>query len=302
MAGLRSYQDPCGIARALDVVGERWALLIVRELVFGPKRFTDLREGLGGASRNVLAQRLRELEDGGVVRRSRTGAPTYELTDRGQELHPILLQLGRWGAKSTVRPAGRLSVDALMVALESTFSPRAAGNLNMTCELRLGEARFTVAVHEGTISIARGAGRQPDVIIEGEANTLRAVVFGDRRLGDAPSRSGATSDSGAHSCACLPVLDRLSRLSSSTSLSVISVYRMCRCRRSRADAHPLRCARRNRLAAGHGLTLEAGQLKLADHLGDPDRAGRKWIALESGCLLQSPAPEFSWRTMSRSIR
>src|SRR6185436_13978351 len=109
MSGLRRYGDPCGIARALDIVGERWALLIVRELLFGPKRFTDLRAGLAGASPNVLSQRLRELEARGVVRRHTTGGASYELTDWGRELHPILLQLGRWGARSQPRPPGPLS-------------------------------------------------------------------------------------------------------------------------------------------------------------------------------------------------
>ena len=103
MSGRRSYGDPCGIARALDLIGERWALLIVRELAFGPKRFTDLRGGLAGASPNVLAQRLRELESGGVIRRHTAGASAYELTDRGRQLHPILLQLGRWGAQTSPR-------------------------------------------------------------------------------------------------------------------------------------------------------------------------------------------------------
>jgi len=185
MSGLRSYEDPCGIARALDIVGERWALLIVRELVLGPKRFTDLRAGLGGASPNVLSQRLRELEDAGVVRRSKEGAPTYELTDRGLELHPILLQLGRWGARSVVRPSGTLSVDALMVALESTFSARTAGHLRATYELRVGEARFTVDIRDGTIAVARGASPKPDAIIDTDAQTLRALVFGDRELASA---------------------------------------------------------------------------------------------------------------------
>ena len=182
---MRSYEDPCGIARALDVIGERWALLIVRELVFGPKRFTDLRAGLAGASPNVLSQRLRELEEAGVVRRNTEGPPTYELTDRGQELHPILLQLGRWGAQSTVRPSGALSVDALMVALEATFSPRAAGDLRATYALRVGDARFTVDVRDGMIEVARGTSRRPDAVIETDAQTLRATVFGDQKPADA---------------------------------------------------------------------------------------------------------------------
>src|SRR5687767_2818457 len=138
MTGLRSYGDPCGIARALDVIGERWALLIVRELLFGAKRFTDLRVALG-ASPNVLSQRLGELELGGVVQQRSAGGALYELTDWGRELHAILLQLGRWGARSPHRPGGELTVDALMLALEATFVAESAAELSALYELRLDE-------------------------------------------------------------------------------------------------------------------------------------------------------------------
>jgi len=186
VTGLRSYGDACGIARALDCVGERWALLIVRELLFGPKRFTDLKTGLAGASANVLSQRLRELEAGDVVQRRRSGGAFYELTDRGRELHPILLQLGRWGARSSARPAGALSVDALMVALEATFVPANAAKLRASYELRLGAERFSVEIDRGTIAIARGSPRKADAVVDTDPATLRAVAFGDRKLAGAP--------------------------------------------------------------------------------------------------------------------
>jgi DNA-binding HxlR family transcriptional regulator len=185
MTGLRSYGDPCGIARALDVIGERWALLIVRELVLGPKRFTDLRAALG-ASPNVVTQRLGELEAAGVVQRRSTGAALYELTDWGRELHPILLQLGRWGARSQHQPTGTPTVDALMLALEATFVPHNADSLRATYELRLGEERFGVEVGDGALMIIRGSPRTPDAVIETDVQTLRALVFGDRKLAGAP--------------------------------------------------------------------------------------------------------------------
>jgi DNA-binding HxlR family transcriptional regulator len=188
VTGQRSYQDPCGIARALDAVGERWALLIVRELSYGPKRFTDLRNGLAGASPNVLSQRLRELEATGVIRRHALGAASYELTDWGRELHPILLQLGRWGARSGLRPAGALSVDALMVALEATFDASAAGDLAASYELRLDEQCFSVQVEQGRISIVRASPRGADCTIETDPATLRALVFGDLERRDAAIR------------------------------------------------------------------------------------------------------------------
>jgi DNA-binding HxlR family transcriptional regulator len=181
MNGLRSYGDPCGLARALDVIGERWALLVVRELLLGPKRFTDLRAALG-ASPNVLSQRLTELEEAGVVERRSAGGALYDLSDRGRELHPLLVQLGRWGARSEHRPIGELSVDALMLALESTVVPDRAAALEVVIELRIGEERFAASVAGGALTIARGSPRQPGAVIETDAATLRAVVFGERKV------------------------------------------------------------------------------------------------------------------------
>src|SRR3954463_5634306 len=104
----RTYGDRCGVARALDVVGERWALLVVRELLLGPKRFTDLRAGLPHVSADVLTQRLKELEQAGVWRRGTlpppAGSRIYELTERGRELEPIVISLGRWGSVAPFPP------------------------------------------------------------------------------------------------------------------------------------------------------------------------------------------------------
>jgi DNA-binding HxlR family transcriptional regulator len=184
MTGVRSYGDPCGIARALDAIGERWALLVVRELVLGPKRFTDLRAALG-ASPNVLTQRLGELEAAGVVQRRQAGGALYELSEWGKELHPILLQLGRWGARSSQRPLGELSVDALLLALESTFVPARAAGLRATFELRLGEERYAFEVAEATLAITRGSPRKADAVIVTDPVTLRALAFGDAKLAGA---------------------------------------------------------------------------------------------------------------------
>src|SRR6266851_4708678 len=118
----RSYGDPCGVARALDAVGERWALLVVRELLFGPKRYADLSRALPGMSQNVLSQRLRELEQEGIVLRRRLGPPArvgvYELTERGAELGPVLEALARWGSRIPLESAGELSADAFILALK----------------------------------------------------------------------------------------------------------------------------------------------------------------------------------------
>ncbi len=184
MTGLRSYGDACGVARALDVVGERWALLIVRELLLGPRRFSDLRTSLG-ASPNVLSQRLDELTAAGVVQRRSAGGASYELTEWGCELRPILLQLGRWGARTAHEPAGELSVNSLMLALQATFLPKNAAGLEARYELRLGEERFAVEIASGTLAIVRGTARSPDAVIETDAATLRALVFGDQKLAGA---------------------------------------------------------------------------------------------------------------------
>jgi DNA-binding HxlR family transcriptional regulator len=189
----RRYDDPCGVARALDVVGDRWALLVVRELIFGPKRFGQLRDGLPGISPNVLSQRLRELEDGGVVGRGALDPPAavavYELTPRGRALRPILLELGRWGSREPLPSGGRLTASALLLALETVFDPAAAAD--GVWALRIDGDWFRLAVDRGSIEISHGRSPDPDVTLEADAETLRSVAFGrepvaaaerDRRL------------------------------------------------------------------------------------------------------------------------
>src|ERR1700721_100669 len=128
MAVKRSYSDSCGIARALDAVGERWALLVVRELLLGPKRFTDLRTGLPRIGPDMLAARLRALEDAGLVVQRWLAPPAartvYELTARGRELEPVLHALGRWGSGQALRPdPPPLGPDAVVVAMQTMFEP-----------------------------------------------------------------------------------------------------------------------------------------------------------------------------------
>jgi DNA-binding HxlR family transcriptional regulator len=192
----RTYGDPCGVARALDAVGERWALLVVRELLLGPKRFTDLHRGLGGASQNVLSQRLRELEDAGIVRRRRLGpparAPVYELTDDGAALEPILVELGRWGRRRPLAADGELSVDALALALRTTFDPAAAGDLEATVDLRVDDDQLAVSVAQGHLAVARGEASEPDASLRTDAATLRELAFRKRRLDDAAAAGAVT--------------------------------------------------------------------------------------------------------------
>src|SRR5215218_6018340 len=192
MATMRTYCDGCAAAHALDLVGERWALLVVRELLLGPKRFTDLRAGLPGVSSNVLAQRLRELEAAGVVRRRKLPPPAasrvYELTDWGMELEPVIIRLGRWGTRSPSRPRdAQLGVNSLILSFRTMFGPRAADGLNARYELRLGEESFRAEVAEGRFEVARGGTVRPDAIIEADPATLAALVYEGRELAEALS-------------------------------------------------------------------------------------------------------------------
>jgi DNA-binding HxlR family transcriptional regulator len=183
---MRTYGDRCGVARALDVVGERWALLVVRELLLGPKRFTDLRAGLPNVGPDVLSQRLRELEQAGVLRRRTlpppAGSRVYELTERGRELEPVVLALGRWGSRAPF-PGGdaRIGVDAFVIALKTLFEP-ADGLDDATVELRLAGQPFRARVAGGRLEVARGEAERPDATITGEPGPLAAALWHGKPL------------------------------------------------------------------------------------------------------------------------
>lgn len=192
MPDRRTYGDSCGIARALDLTGERWALLIVRELLLGPKRFTDLRAGLAGVSTDVLAQRLRELEGQGLVGRRKLPPPgaarVYELTPRGAELEPVLLALGRWGSRVPLPPdSTALSPDGLAVALKTMFAgPDARDGSDggdggeggeRRYQLRLGEHAFAVRARAAGLDIDRGELAPPVTTISTDPATLTGLLW-----------------------------------------------------------------------------------------------------------------------------
>ena len=190
MAGKRSYGDPCGIARALDVVGERWALLVVRELVLGPKRFTDLKVHLPGIATDVLSQRLRQLEQAGILRATTLAPPAsgraYELTERGRELEPVLHALGRWGSQEGFDAARHeMTVDAFAVALSTVFDPSAARGLDASVVVDLEGDRIVARVHDGRLEVTRGQAEQPEARIETSIAALREVLWRGRPLADA---------------------------------------------------------------------------------------------------------------------
>jgi DNA-binding HxlR family transcriptional regulator/putative sterol carrier protein len=187
MARKRTREDGCGIAHASDLLGQRWAMIVVRELLLGPKRFTDLRRGIPDISPNVLGQRLRELEEAGIVGRRKLAPPAavqvYELTDWGRELEPAVLALGRWASASPSFPLGaEMGPDSLVLALKSAFQPEKANGLNTTYELRLTDIPFELAVKGGQFEPQHGAVEDPDATITADPNVIAGIVFGGNRL------------------------------------------------------------------------------------------------------------------------
>ena len=168
----RAYGQYCGFARALEIVGERWGLLIIRDLLVGPKRFTDLRRGLPRIPSNILSDRLKELEDAGVVQRRvlprPAGSIVYELTEYGGDLEDAVLALGRWGAQSLgdPRPGEIITVDSVIMAMRTTFRPDAAKDLRAIYELRLGDVILNLQIEDGSLRVAEGSLPEADLIIE----------------------------------------------------------------------------------------------------------------------------------------
>ena len=180
----RSYNQYCAIARALDVVGERWTLLIIRELLTGPKRYSDLLEHLPGLSTNLLADRLKYLDEEGLIRQATLPPPAasavYELTDRGRSLEPALLSLAEWGRPllAESRPGDEFSVTGLMLAMKRAFQPETTKSDHLVIEYRVEGEVFQVRVDDGVFEIQQGTGWKPDVSIATDNNTLRQIAAG----------------------------------------------------------------------------------------------------------------------------
>lgn len=181
----RSYGQYCGFARALEVVGERWAMLIVRDLLVAPKRFTDLHRGLPGIPTNVLTARLKELEQAGVVHRRvlprPVGSIIYELTPYGRELEDVVVRLGRWGAKALGDPRSGevVTPDSLMMAMRTTFRPEAARGVHASYELRMGgDIVLHMRVDGKKLDVVQGPLPEADLIIESGPG-IKAVMTGE---------------------------------------------------------------------------------------------------------------------------
>jgi DNA-binding HxlR family transcriptional regulator len=183
-ASTRQYAQYCPVARSLDVLGERWTLLVVRDLLMGPQRYTDLREGLPGIATDLLTARLRALEQAGYVRRRRLPRPAsvsvYELTDAGQALAPLVLQLARTGLAILGGPADEedLSAEALVLSLRASFRPEEAGSDEASYQLDLDGEPFNVRVRDGWAETARGPAPEPAAKLTTSARALAQLLSG----------------------------------------------------------------------------------------------------------------------------
>jgi DNA-binding HxlR family transcriptional regulator len=183
----RWYEDACAAAHALDLLGERWALLVMRELMFGPKRFSELRASLPGISANILTQRLEGLEAAGVLVRRKLPPPAsaqvYELTEWGLEGEPIFQALGRWAARSPLHdPTLPFSAASLLLSLRTMLDPARAEGINARIGFQLNEGSFVAHLSGGRIEIARGEPDRPDLLLTGEPRIMAAAIYGGQPL------------------------------------------------------------------------------------------------------------------------
>lgn len=180
----RRYEDACGTALGLEILGERWALLVVRELMLGPKRFGDLRASLPGLSANVLTQRLAGLETAGVLVRRKLPPPAsvqvYELTEWGREAEPIIQAMGRWAARSPDHDATLpLSPVGLMLSFRTMFDAARAGDARTVLGFRFGAESFVVRVSGGELIAMRAEPAGAEAVVTGSPEAVAAVVYGD---------------------------------------------------------------------------------------------------------------------------
>ena len=179
----RRYEDACGLAHALDLIGERWAMLVLRELAYGPRRFSGLKRDLTGISANVLTQRLTELEARGLVRKTRLPPPAavqvYEATEWGLEAIPMIANLGRWAARSPLHdPTLPMSHVSLLMSLQTLISPERAAGFEARVGFRLGDASYVATVHDGRLDVDRREPVDCAVTITGSPTAVAGVIHG----------------------------------------------------------------------------------------------------------------------------
>ncbi len=181
----RSYNQYCGLAYALDKMGERWTILIIRELIAGPRRYKDLIEGLPGISTNLLATRLRSLEEDGLLQRRvlppPAGSTVYELTPPGLGLEKALIELGKWGSQFVPPSAGEaalLNVGSYALTLKTFFRPELAQDVEETYELHIDDEVMRVRISGGEIEVAQGSGREAAAVFYTDIATYMGLLTG----------------------------------------------------------------------------------------------------------------------------
>lgn len=183
----RWYDDACGTALALEFVGERWSLLVMRELVYGPRRFGEIRANLPGISANVLTQRLEGLEAAGIAVKRKLPSPAnvqvYELTDWGLEAAPVMRLMGRWAARSPRHnPLAFMSPASAVMSLETLVDPGRLAGVAMTVALHFPDDRFVIEIVDGALHARRGETARPDVTFAGDTMAMRVTVYGKAPL------------------------------------------------------------------------------------------------------------------------
>ena len=179
----KRFDDACGLAHAMELLGERWAMLVLRELAYGPRRFSELRADLQGISANVLTQRLGELESRRLVRKLKLPPPAsvqvYEATPWGLEAIPVIANLGKWAARSPLHnPALRMSHVSVVMSLQTLISPERAAGLDAKVGFRFGDASYLTHVHDGRLDIERRDSEGADVTFIGQPSAIAGVIHG----------------------------------------------------------------------------------------------------------------------------
>ena len=188
---MRSYRQYCGLARGLDLIGDRWVLLIVRELLPGPRRYNELLHGLPGIATNLLAERLRFMEDGGIVRRE--ADDRYALTDRGQGLRDVVNAIGRWAFPLMGEMADDETFRSHWIAypIGAMFPGRDGARPELTIEVRTGGEPMTVRSSDGRVTVERGQAEAPDLVLTGSPDAVVGLFAQRISLEEARARGVA---------------------------------------------------------------------------------------------------------------
>lgn len=201
----RSYRQYCATAKTLDLVGERWTLLVIRELLTGPRRFKDLAASLPGISTGLLGARLRHLEEAGLARRTMLPPPAsvgaYELTEAGRELEPAVMALARWGLKWALgkpAPGETFRPGWAVLAMHAMFNAEASSGIRESYELRVDDEVFHARVHDGRVQSVHGPAWEPTITVTCDGGTFRALAAGELALEEA-ARSGQITIAGDRS-------------------------------------------------------------------------------------------------------